>query len=184
LRRACWAWAFNDPRLSLQTVVYCALVVAFASATQDIALDAYRIESADMQRQAALAAAYQTGYRMAMIWAGAGVLWIAARAEVPGAVAYQHGAWQAAYIAMALSMSVGIVTVLLSPEPARRELPPAKKRRRLAAQRAGRALCRIHPPLPLAGRPHPGADRGLPDQRRGDGHHGQPVLRGHGLHQG
>ena len=118
--------AFNDPRLSLQTVVYCALVVAFASATQDIALDAYRIESADMQRQAALAAAYQTGYRMAMIWAGAGVLWIAARAEVPGAVAYQHGAWQAAYIAMALSMSVGIVTVLLSPEPARRELPPAK----------------------------------------------------------
>ena len=55
--------------------------MAFGSATQDIALDAFRIESADTQRQAALAAAYQTGYRLAMIWAGAGVLWIAARAE-------------------------------------------------------------------------------------------------------
>jgi PAT family beta-lactamase induction signal transducer AmpG len=57
-----------------------------ASATQDIALDAFRIESADVDRQAALAAAYQTGYRLAMIWAGAGVLWIAAaRNEVANA---------------------------------------------------------------------------------------------------
>ena len=51
-------------------------------------------------------------------------------------------------------------------------------------ERAGRALRRLHPPLPLAGRADPGADRGLPHQRRGDGHHGQPVLRRHGLHQG
>ena len=57
-----------------------ALVVAFASATQDIALDAYRIESAAVAQQGALAAMYQTGYRLAMIWAGAGVLWIAAGA--------------------------------------------------------------------------------------------------------
>ncbi len=62
-------------------MVVCALLVAFGSATQDIALDAFRIESADTRRQAALAAAYQTGYRVAMIWAGAGVLWIAARSE-------------------------------------------------------------------------------------------------------
>ena len=129
--------AFTDPKLSLHTVVVCALIVAFASATQDIALDAYRIESADMQRQAALAAAYQTGYRLAMIWAGAGVLWIAARSELapavqPAAVAaaglanYQHTAWQTAYLVMAASMAVGMLTVLLSPEPARREIPPAK----------------------------------------------------------
>ena len=76
-------------------------MVAFGSATQDIALDAFRIESADANHQAALAASYQTGYRLAMIWAGAGVLWIAARSSRPvanhraGAAAYQNGAWAA-----------------------------------------------------------------------------------------
>ena len=112
--------AMTDPRLSLLPMVWCALAVAFASATQDIALDAFRIESADVKRQAALAAAYQTGYRIAMIWAGAGVLWIAARAEIPGAASYQPHAWRAAYLAMAASMLLGVVTVLLSPEPAAR----------------------------------------------------------------
>lgn len=112
--------ALNDPKLSLQPMVWCALAVAFGSATQDIALDAFRIESADAKRQAALAAAYQTGYRIAMIWAGAGVLWIAARAEVPNAAAYQPGAWQTAYLVMAVSMLPGIITVLFSAEPAER----------------------------------------------------------------
>ena len=123
------AMALTDPKLALAPMVWCALAVAFASATQDIALDAYRIESADMQRQAALAAAYQTGYRMAMIWSGAGVLWIAARAETvvaAGVSAYQHSAWQTAYLAMAASMLLGVATVLFSPEPQRRELPPSK----------------------------------------------------------
>ena len=118
--------ALTDPKVALLPVVWCALAVAFGSATQDIALDAYRIESADSQRQAALAATYQTGYRMAMIWSGAGALWIAARAEVVGAAGYQHGAWQIAYLAMAASMLLGVVTVLCSPEPQRRELPPSK----------------------------------------------------------
>ena len=86
--------ALTDPRLALLPMVWCALAVAFGSATQDIALDAYRIESADVPRQAALAASYQTGYRIAMIWAGAGALWIAARAEVSGLPAYQPGAWK------------------------------------------------------------------------------------------
>jgi PAT family beta-lactamase induction signal transducer AmpG len=115
--------AFNDPSTLLQPLVLCALLVAFGSATQDIALDAYRIESAAADKQAALAAAYQTGYRMAMIWAGAGVLWVAARAEVTGGAAYQNSAWQVAYLVMAASMAVGVLTVLLSPEPQRRELP-------------------------------------------------------------
>ncbi len=118
--------ALTDPRAELAPLVWCALLVAFGSATQDIALDAFRIESADAERQAALAATYQTGYRLAMIWAGAGVLWIAARAEIPGLVGYQAGAWAAAYLVMAASMLVGTVTVLLSPEPAPRPLPPAK----------------------------------------------------------
>lgn len=116
------AWA--DPRTQLQTLVLFALLVAFGSATQDIALDAYRIESADTDRQAALAAAYQTGYRLAMIWSGAGVLMLAAQAEVPGTgpAAYQQGAWGLAYLVMAGSMAVGMLTVLLSPEPLRKPM--------------------------------------------------------------
>ena len=120
------AIGLTDPRAALPPVVWCALAIAFGSATQDIALDAYRIESADTDRQAALAAAYQTGYRIAMIWAGAGALWIAARAEVAGVVGYQQGAWQVAYWVMAASMLLGVVTVLLSPEPAARAFAPAR----------------------------------------------------------
>jgi len=106
--------ALANPRDALGPVVWCALLVAAASATQDIALDAFRIESADPRHQGVLAATYQTGYRLAMIWAGAGVLWIAARAEAPAAAvvqavgqaagqlvpgaAYQNGAWQTAYL--------------------------------------------------------------------------------------
>ncbi|WP_353141855.1 AmpG family muropeptide MFS transporter, partial [Limnohabitans sp.] len=118
--------ALLDPQVALEPVVWCALVVAFASATQDIALDAYRIESADAQHQAALAATYQTGYRLAMIWAGAGVLWVAARVAGADETAYLHNAWQTAYLVMAASMSLGVLTVLLSPEPAQRDMPPAR----------------------------------------------------------
>lgn len=109
--------SMNDPAKSLDMMVWCALVVAFGSATQDIALDAFRIESAQMSRQGALVAAYQTGYRIAMIWAGAGVLWIAARTEAVTSSNYDAKAWQFAYLCMAASMSVGILTVLLSKEP-------------------------------------------------------------------
>jgi len=118
--------AFTDPRLSLAPIVWGALTVAFASATQDIALDAYRIESASTERQGALAATYQTGYRIAMIWAGAGVLWIAARAEVANLARYQPDAWQTAYLVMAASMLVGVLTVLFSPEPEHPAITPAK----------------------------------------------------------
>lgn len=120
------AMSFNDPQVALAPVVWGALAVAFGSATQDIALDAFRIESADVKRQAALAASYQTGYRLAMIWAGAGVLWVAARAQPEGVLGYQHGAWQTAYLVMAASMLLGVLTVLLSDEPLRRVLPPSK----------------------------------------------------------
>ena len=122
--------ALSDPRQGLQTLVLCALVVAFASATQDIALDAYRIESAAVDKQGALAAMYQTGYRLAMIWAGAGALWIAARAS-GSAAGDPDGGWTVAYLAMAASMAVGIVTVLLSPEPA-----PGAGRATLVAEQA------------------------------------------------
>ena len=123
----------TDPSLALKPVVWCALAIAFGSATQDIALDAYRIESANTDKQAALAAAYQTGYRIAMIWAGAGALWIAARAEVGGVVGYQQGAWQTAYWVMAASMLLGVATVLLSPEPVPRDSKADKEELRCIA---------------------------------------------------
>jgi PAT family beta-lactamase induction signal transducer AmpG len=114
-----------DPKLALTPVVWFALLVAFGSATQDIALDAFRIESADSIHQAALAATYQTGYRLALIWAGAGVLWLAARVEV-NATSYDASAWQFAYLCMAASISVGILTTLFSKEPVRIELAKAR----------------------------------------------------------
>ena len=109
-----------DPKIALNSVVWCALLVAFGSATQDIALDAFRIESANSDHQAALAATYQTGYRLALIWAGAGALWLAARAETGSG--YDAQAWQFAYLCMAASIGVGVITTLLSKEPARYEL--------------------------------------------------------------
>jgi PAT family beta-lactamase induction signal transducer AmpG len=114
--------AMSDPKHSLSVIVWCALLVAFSSATQDIALDAFRIESAATDMQAALAASYQTGYRLAMIWAGAGVLWIAARAEVANAANYDHAAWSMAYSVMAASMLVGVLTVLFSKEPEQKQV--------------------------------------------------------------
>jgi PAT family beta-lactamase induction signal transducer AmpG len=126
--------AVADPKAALQPVVWCAVLVAFASATQDIALDAFRIESSGTERQGALAAAYQTGYRLAMIWAGAGVLWIAARSESQAAAVYENGAWQTAYLWMAASMGVGVATVLLSREPAPRDARAEREHRATVAQ--------------------------------------------------
>jgi PAT family beta-lactamase induction signal transducer AmpG len=126
--------ALADPRQTLGPIVWCALArgLRLGHAGHRAGRLPHRIGRPD--RQAALAASYQTGYRLAMIWAGAGVLWIAARAEVApavaglsGAAAYQNGAWQTAYLVMAASMLVGVVTVLLSREPAQVVLPPGAK---------------------------------------------------------
>ena len=138
--------ALTDPKVALTAMVWCAIAVAFGSATQDIALDAFRIESADANHQAALAASYLAGYRLAMIWAGAGALWIAAWAEggfaasdaaaatstaavaasAVSAATYQPHAWTVAYLAMAASMLPGMLTVLFSKEPTPRPIPPSK----------------------------------------------------------
>jgi PAT family beta-lactamase induction signal transducer AmpG len=118
--------AVTDPRQALAPVVWCAIGLAFASATQDIALDAFRIESGDSQHQAALSATYMAGYRIAMIWSGAGALWIAAANETPSAELYQYTAWRTAYFVMALSMLPGMLVVLLSREPAPAPQKPAR----------------------------------------------------------
>lgn len=106
------AMALTDPAHHLMQMALLALMTAFFGATQDVALDAYRIESGNENEQAAFAATYQMGYRIAMIWSGAGALAIAAAAE-----GTTLGAWRCAYLVMAASMSVGVVTTLLSSEP-------------------------------------------------------------------
>lgn len=110
-----FAMGRTDPAQELQLMVWLSLLTAWASATQDIALDAYRIESARLQEQAALAATYQTGYRLGMIWAGAGALALAAWGTKTHG--YDPFAWQFSYTVMACSVSVGFVTVFFSREP-------------------------------------------------------------------
>lgn len=110
------AMAVIDPASQLPAMIGAALLTAFFSATQDIALDAYRIESAGVESQGVLAACYQFGYRIAMIWAGAGALAVAAGVAGVNATGYNHHAWQVAYLAMAGSVLVGVGAVLFSPE--------------------------------------------------------------------
>lgn len=108
--------AFADPAQNLTLTAVLALITAFFGATQDIALDAFRIESGSENKQAAFAATYQTGYRLAMIWAGAGALAIAAAFEAEQDTAF---GWKIAYLVMSASLLVGVLTVLCSPEPVR-----------------------------------------------------------------
>jgi len=108
--------ASTDPVVNLSHMVFFALAVAFASATQDIALDAYRIEAVELELQGAMAATYQAGYRIAMILASAGVLWIAAVVD-SSAATYDYLPWRFAYLVMAGCMGVGIITTLIIREP-------------------------------------------------------------------
>lgn len=80
-------------------------------------MDAYRIESASADLQGALAATYQTGYRLAMIWAGAGAFALAAFFQSTPSGIYDQTGWTWAYLIMAASISVGLATTLLSPAP-------------------------------------------------------------------
>ena len=124
--------ANTDPVLNLTHMVFFALAVASASATQDIALDAYRIEAVETEKQGAMAATYQAGYRIAMITAGAGALWIAAAFD-PSEATYDFHPWRVAYSVMALLMSVGILTTLVIREPERR-ISAATNERETAAR--------------------------------------------------
>ncbi len=109
--------AVSDPARHLPHLVWLALLVAFASATQDVAIDAYRIEIAEKRLQGVMAAFYTTGYRIAMFVASAGALWIAARFD-PDEASYQQLPWAVTYAIMAALMGVGLLTTLFAPEPA------------------------------------------------------------------
>ncbi len=98
--------AAADPSSQLSRVAWFAVLTAFASATQDIVVDAYRIEAVETRVQGAMAASYQAGYRIAILVAGAGALIVADLVN-----------WTLAYQIMAMCMSVGVVTVLLISEP-------------------------------------------------------------------
>ncbi len=101
--------AHLNPVGHLGAMAALALLVAFSSATQDISIDAWRIEIVPQQMQGVMAAAYQLGYRIAIMVGSAGALWIAA-----------DFGWTAAYSAMAALVGVGILTTLIIPEPAPR----------------------------------------------------------------
>jgi PAT family beta-lactamase induction signal transducer AmpG len=98
------ALAFADPARSLAGLIVRAGFTAFAAATQDIIIDGWRIDSAPTERQGIMAATYNFGYRLALLAAGAGALYIA-----------DYSGWRAAYLVMAALMSIGVIACLLSP---------------------------------------------------------------------
>ncbi len=103
---AIYALGRNDPKADLLVTAILAAIVAFLSASQDIVIDAYRIELLKPEQQGAGAGATQWGYRFGLLAAGAGALHAAS-----------FGGWGFAYAVMAALMAIGIVTVLLTPEP-------------------------------------------------------------------
>lgn len=96
----------SDSHTQLQQIALFAVWVAFCSATQDVVIDAYRIESVIPEYQGAMAATYVLGYRIALLMAGAGAFYIA-----------DYSNWKVAYFVMAIAMSVGLVTTLCLKEP-------------------------------------------------------------------
>ena len=98
--------SLTNPATNLIPIAWLALLVAFSSATQDITIDAYRIEAISQRRQAAMAASYILGYRVALLAAGAGAFYLA-----------EYFSWSVAYVVMASLMSIGLVTAFFISEP-------------------------------------------------------------------
>ena len=111
--------AFIDPargQTSLTLMALAATLLGFSSATQDIVIDAYRIEAAEPSLQAMMSSTYIAGYRIGMLVAGAGVLFLAS-AFGSAKSAYDYQAWQWSYCIMAMLIWIGIGTTLVIPEP-------------------------------------------------------------------
>ncbi len=106
--------AFSPPREALWLLAGLAVLVAFASASQDIVFDAYRTDVLHKEERGIGAAVSVLGYRLAMLVSGGLALWLADR--VLG--------WQNMYLLMAALMGVGIVMALFSPEPETVARPP------------------------------------------------------------
>ena len=97
--------SFLQPESDLIFLAYMSIIVAFASASQDVAIDAYRIEIAESKFQAVLGASYQLGYRISALTSGAGALYLASFYD-----------WKLTYQIMSMFMLVGIMTVIMIPE--------------------------------------------------------------------
>ena len=106
--------SFFDPKTALTMTALGAILIGFSSATQDIVIDAYRIESAGASLQSMLSSMYIAGYRMGMLVAGAGSLWLA---DWWGHGTYEVSVWANVYRTMALAMLVGIATTFIIKEP-------------------------------------------------------------------
>ncbi len=102
-----------DPRADLWRVALGGLLVATASATQDIVIDAFRIESLDVSEQPIGINAYVVAYRIGMLASGAGTLFLVRGFEAQGF----HSAWSAGYVATAALVLVGLAATLATPEP-------------------------------------------------------------------
>ena len=101
---------------SLMLMAMAAVFLGFSSATQDIVIDAYRIECVDESLQAMLASSYVAGYRVGMLVAGAGSLYIASWFGTTREM-YDVSAWRMTYFVMAAIMLVGVITTCLIKEP-------------------------------------------------------------------
>ncbi|AHF69345.1 ampG-related permease [Pseudomonas cichorii JBC1] len=121
---------FCDPQQHLSWLIAIAVVVAFSSATQDIAIDAYRLEIAQDTQQAALAASYMSGYRVAALLSTAGALYFAEGFGSTG-FSYKHSAWTGTYVLFGLLMLPALVTTFIMREP------PVPLRTQLSAARYG-----------------------------------------------
>ncbi len=106
--------SFSNPNNNLNYMAFSIVLIAFFSATQDIVIDAFRIESAPEKKQGALSAMYLAGYRLAMIFSGAGSLWLA---SYLGAENYDLNVWQKVYRIISCFMLVGIFCTLMLKEP-------------------------------------------------------------------
>ena len=105
--------SINDPQNNIYITAVCITLVAFFSATQDIIIDAYRIESIEQKLQGSLSSMYITGYRIGMLVGGAGSLWLA---SLWGTDDYEHNVWKKVYLSMSLLMLIGIIANLISHE--------------------------------------------------------------------
>lgn len=108
--------AFTDPQNGLRAMAIAAILLGFASATHDVALDAFRIESASPRLQAMLSSTYIAGYRTGMIVAGAGALYLAEGFGSSKEI-YSYLAWKKTYLIMATTILVGVLTTLIISEP-------------------------------------------------------------------
>jgi len=112
--------ALTDPAAgdsSLVMMAFAAVALGFSSATQDIVIDAYRIESAPADEQAMISSTYIAGYRIGMIVAGAGALYLATYFGSTKE-AYSYSAWMNTYAVMAAVMLIGVATTFIIREPA------------------------------------------------------------------